>query len=103
MGSLARRLSRFAAIIGISILAVSSLVWVFFHTEGFTQPIDLGNPTPTPLPSPTTTPGVTFPAIGGAPQTVILCLAGLFAVLFLLLLLLVFARGRRKNQPVTVQ
>jgi hypothetical protein len=57
-------------------------------------------PTPKPVPSPN---AITFPGIGGGPQTVILCLAGLLALLILLLLLLVFARGRRKNQPVTIQ
>ena len=56
--------------------------------------------TPKPVPSPN---AITFPGIGGGPQTVILCLAGLLALLILLLLLLVFARGRRKNQPVTIQ
>jgi hypothetical protein len=57
-------------------------------------------PTPKPAPSPQ---AITFPGIGGGPQTVILCLAGLLALLILLLLLLVFARGRRKSQPVTIQ
>ncbi|HEX3272944.1 MAG TPA: hypothetical protein VHR15_20030 [Ktedonobacterales bacterium] len=56
--------------------------------------------TPKPVPSPN---AITFPGIGGGPQTVILCLAGLLALLILLLLLLVFARGRRKSQPVTIQ
>jgi hypothetical protein len=56
--------------------------------------------TPKPVPSPNV---ITFPGIGGGPQTVILCLAGLLALLILLLLLLVFARGRRKSQPVTIQ
>jgi hypothetical protein len=61
-----------------------------------------GTPTSTPKPVPTPN-AITFPGIGGGPQTVILCLAGLLALLILLLLLLVFARGRRKNQPVTIQ
>jgi hypothetical protein len=60
-------------------------------------------PTFTPTPKATSTPGFSFPGIGGGPQTVILCLAGLLALLILLLLLLVFARGRRQNQPVTIQ
>jgi hypothetical protein len=60
--------------------------------------------TPTSTPKPVQSPNaITFPGIGGGPQTVILCLAGLLALLILLLLLLVFARGRRKNQPVTIQ
>jgi hypothetical protein len=60
--------------------------------------------TVTPTPKPITTPNaITFPGVGGGPQTVILCLAGLLALLILLLLLLVFARGRRKNEPVTIQ
>jgi hypothetical protein len=112
MGSLAGRLSRFAAIIGVSILAISSLVWLIFHTEGFTQPIDVLIQTPTPLPSPTPTflPGTPTPApspsffgLSAGPPTALLFIAGLLALLLLLLLLLVFARGRRRGQPVTTQ
>ena len=55
-----------------------------------------GTPTSTPKPVPTPN-AITFPGIGGGPQTVILCLAGLLALLILLLLLLVFARGRREE------
>jgi hypothetical protein len=78
---------------GAILAASKSLTVTAVATPTFT-------PTPKPVPSPN---AITFPGIGGGPQTVILCLAGLLALLILLLLLLVFARGRRKNQPVTIQ
>jgi hypothetical protein len=115
-----RTLSRLAALIGLGILAISSGVWLYFHTQGFTQPIVLVYPTSTPLPTvgpptptlapgeltPTPTQGPEFGGFAELGQDNIL-LAGIIALLILLLLillvLLLVSVVRRKQAPVIVQ
>jgi hypothetical protein len=112
-----RTLSRLAALVGLGILGISSGVWLYFHTQEFTQPIVVDYPIATPLPTvgpptPTLAPGEPTPTPTGLNSFVELrqdniLLAGVILLLILLLLillvLLLVSVVRRKQAPVIVQ
>jgi hypothetical protein len=113
----ARTVSRLAAVIGLCVLAISSGVWLYFHTQGFTQPVVVVYPTSTPVPTvgpptPTLAPGqptaTATGEIGGLSQfsqdNVVLGIIGLLVLLLLILLVvLLVAVVRRKQAPVIAQ